>query len=312
MATGEAVTIPSPPKISYDFREAYLEITVDLLVSVLDSLSLPEAKFLTGWSHGKEALKDGSYDTYKGSFYVNCGEFGHTSVNSQNTDVAYSAYPEVTASNVWPPEEMLPGFRQCFEELCNLIIDIAASVARACDRYALAKIPGYESGYLEKVIRTSSTTKARLLHYFPPHADDHVKQSVVEGEPLYIDESSHEPRLSSSQGSLLPLPHLPFLPNAPDPQSGLYIRSRLGDITRILIPSDCLAFQTGESLQLITGGKFRAVPHFVRAGKALGDTARVARNTLAVFTQPGLDEVVDRETSKTFAQFSMEVAERFG
>ncbi|KAI4104883.1 MAG: hypothetical protein L6R37_003007 [Teloschistes peruensis] len=333
MATGEAVTI------SYNFREAYLEITVDLLVSVLDSLSLPEAKFLTGWSHGKEALKDGSYDTYKGSFYVNCGEFGHASVNSQNSDVAYSAYPEVTASNVWPPEEMLPGFRQCFEELCNLIIDIAASVARACDRYALAKIPGYESGYLEKVIRTSSTTKARLLHYFPPHADDHVKQSVLEGEPresseelldswcathidhgcltgltsaVYIDESSHEPRLSSSQGSPLPLPHLPFLPNAPDPRSGLYIRSRLGDITRILIPSDCLAFQTGESLQLITGGKFRAVPHFVQAGKALGDTARVARNTLAVFTQPGLDEVVDRETGKTFAQFSMEVAERFG
>lgn len=177
------------PKISYNFREAYLEITVDLLVSVLDSLSLPEAKFLTGWSHGKEALKDGSYDTYKGSFYVNCGEFGHASVNSQNSDVAYSAYPEVTASNVWPPEEMLPGFRQCFEELCNLIIDIAASVARACDRYALAKIPGYESGYLEKVIRTSSTTKARLLHYFPPHADDHVKQSVLEGEPR---ESSEE------------------------------------------------------------------------------------------------------------------------
>ncbi|KAI4198707.1 MAG: hypothetical protein LQ350_005091 [Teloschistes chrysophthalmus] len=313
--------------------------TAEAVTQLYHSLSLPEAKFLTGWSHGKEALKDGSYDTYKGSFYVNCGEFGHASVNSQNTDVGHSAYPEVTASNVWPPEEILPGFRQCFEELCNLIIDIAASVARACDRYALAKIPGYESGYLEKVVRTSTTTKARLLHYFPPPAYGYVEQSVVEGAPhesseelldswcathidhgcltgltsaVYIDESSHEPKLSSSRGSSLPLTHLPFLPNAPDPRSGLYIRSRLGDITRIVIPSDCLAFQTGESLELITGGKFRAVPHFVRAGKAIGDTAGVARNTLAVFTQPGLDEVVDRETGKTYAQFSKEVAERFG
>ncbi|KAI4258099.1 MAG: hypothetical protein LQ352_001342 [Teloschistes flavicans] len=129
---------------------------------------------------------------------------------------------------------------------------------------------------------------------------------------VYIDESAHKPKLSSSPGSSLPFPHLPFLPKAPDPQSGLYIRSRLGHITRIAIPSDCLAFQTGESLQLITGGKFQAVPHFVRAGKALGDTARVARNTLAVFMQPGLEEVVDNETGKTYAQFSKEVVERFG
>lgn len=33
---------------------------------------------------------------------------------------------------------------------------------------ALKHIEGYQKGYLEHVVKTSSTTKARLLHYFPP------------------------------------------------------------------------------------------------------------------------------------------------
>lgn len=31
---------------------------------------------------------------------------------------------------------------------------------------------GYKDGYLERVVQHSSTTKARLLHYFPPDDDD--------------------------------------------------------------------------------------------------------------------------------------------
>ena len=39
---------------------------------------------------------------------------------------------------------------------------------------------------------------------------------------------------------------------------------------------------------------------------------RVARNTLAVFTQPGLGEVVDREGGVTFGEFARGVVGRFG
>lgn len=122
-------------------------------------------------------MKNGSYDTFKGSFYVNC-DFYHGSNQVKPTNDAYSQYLELTASNVWPPEELLPGFRHCFEELCTLIIDIAAMVARACDRYAMAKIEGYEPGYLEQVVRLSTTTKARLLHYFPSQIDDQGDKST--------------------------------------------------------------------------------------------------------------------------------------
>ncbi|KAI4147868.1 MAG: hypothetical protein L6R39_002990 [Caloplaca ligustica] len=275
-----------------------------------DSLSLPEAKFLTGWSHGKEALKNGSYDTFKGSFYVNCG-FYYGSGRSGNGEDEYAKYPELTASNVWPPEGLLPGFRQCFEQLCTLIIDTAALVARACDRYASAEMEGYEPGYLERVVRTSTTTKARLLHYFPTQTGTGagLGDRTENEDDDDLDESA--PPIPSPQQPSLPLPPLPFLPSAPDPDSGLYIRSRTGTTTKVAIPSDCLAFQTGEALQLITGGRFQAVPHFVRAGRASGNGRRIARNTLAVFTQPGLDEIVDRSTGKTFAQFSRQVVGRF-
>ena len=43
---------------------------------------------------------------------------------------------------------------------------------------------------------------------------------------------------------------------------------------------------------MIANGRFKAVPHFVRGRKGRG---RVARNTLAPFMQPDVDEVIDME-----------------
>lgn len=110
------------------------------------------------------------------------------------------------------------------------------------------------------------------------------------------------------EASTLPIPDptpttsLPELPQSPDPSAGLYIRSRTGTVVKVNIPRDCLAFQTGEALQLITKGKFRAVPHFVKGAKCVGGKERIARNTLAVFTQPNLGEEV--QEGLTFAEFA--------
>ncbi|KAL8952248.1 MAG: hypothetical protein Q9222_001834 [Ikaeria aurantiellina] len=142
----------------------------------------------------------------------------------------------------------------------------------------------------------------------------HIDHGCLTGltSAVYIDESAFQPTMPHSEGSsCFPPPTLASLPSAPDAESGLYIQSRVGVVTKVAIPPDCLAFQTGETLQLITEGKFQAVPHFVRSGRALEDGSRIARNTLAVFTQPGLDEVVDQSSGKTYAEFCHEVAERF-
>ena len=73
-------------------------------------------------------------------------------------------------------------------------------------------------------------------------------------------------------------------------------------------PASCLAFQTGEALELITKGKFRAVPHFVKGPEAI--SGKIARNTLAVFTQPNLGAVVNKEHGTTFAEFARGVVAR--
>ena len=74
------------------------------------------------------------------------------------------------------------------------------------------------------------------------------------------------------------------------------------------IPKDCLAFQTGDALQLITRGAFKAVPHYVR-GPAPNKAGKIARNTLAVFTQPNLWEKVDDDRDfAALAQFSIDAA----
>ena len=205
-------------------------------------------------------------------------------------------------------------------------------VARACDRYAVTNVPGYEAGYLERVVTGSLTTKARLLHYYPeplsgsdlPPAsagagdggeanddddddDDwcatHLDHGCLTGltSAMYVDESAHPSHWPPTSTKLLP-----ELPSPPSRNTGLYIHSRTKTVTKIDIPRDCLAFQTGEALQLITKGRFKAVPHFVRGEKG----GRVARNTLAVFTQPNLGELVDADRGLTFGEFAREVVER--
>ncbi|KAL4911976.1 hypothetical protein BDW62DRAFT_206922 [Aspergillus aurantiobrunneus] len=295
-----------------------------------ESLTSAEAKYLVGWSCGKETLRSGHFDTLKGSYYVNCAFYQDPSL--QNAPAAgYPDFSEYTAPNLWPDERRLPTFRSGLEELCTLVIDTAVLVARACDRYAEANIEGYAGGYLERVVRGSLTTKARLLHYFPTvDVDAPIDGANTEGEgdddanagdddwcathldhgcltgltsAMFVDEDAHPPSSSFS-----PSENLPELPASPDPEAGLYIQSRTGEVVKVNIPEDCLAFQTGEALQLITKGKFRAVPHFVKGAKVPRGKGRIARNTLAVFTQPNLGEEV--EAGKTFADFAREVVER--
>ena len=258
-----------------------------------------------GWSCGKETLKDGRYDTLKGSYYVNPVQ------NERLQEQAVQKYPklpEYTAPNMWPREDVLPGFQSTFEELSRFIINTAALVARACDAYAQGNIPDYQEGILEHVVKTSITTKARLLHYFPSSAKDqatseststndddddddwcatHLDHGCLTGltSAMFIDETQHPPH--SAQTASHDDPCLPELAGSPDPNAGLYIHARSGKVTKVDIPRDCLAFQTGEALEGMTKGRFRAVPHFVKGVSATvdGGVSRVARNTLAVFTQ---------------------------
>ncbi|THZ03142.1 Clavaminate synthase-like protein [Aureobasidium pullulans] len=294
---------------------SYSSYLANLPQAELEKLENPESSYLVGWSCGKETLKDGRYDTLKGSYYANPVQ--NPALHKMAIE-KFPNLPEYNAANIWPSNDLLPEFEPTFQNLCTFIVDTAALVARACDRYALKNIPQYQEGYLEHVVKTSISTKARLLHYFPSPAtndnaaesssDDwcatHLDHGCLTGltSAMFIDEAANPPHISSTEVS-----PLPELSSPPDPAAGLYIHSRSGKVTKVNIPKDCLAFQTGEALEVITKGKFRAVPHFVK-GAAPGKGGQVARNTLAVFTQPNLWELVDEK--RDFATFAKEIVER--
>ncbi|KAI2641085.1 hypothetical protein GGS21DRAFT_502930 [Xylaria nigripes] len=291
----------------------------------LDEFTNETAKYLVGWSRGKEQLKDGSADEYKGSFYANCAFYVAPNLESARPAAQFTVdeFPEYMTPNSWPPNEILPGFRPVMEQMCTLIIDTAVLVARACDKFAEKEIDGYPTAYLETVVKSSSTTKARLLHYYPMLEDDltkgteednwcavHKDHGCLTGltSAMFIDEQKTNITLPSFERGELPetLPTLEELPASPDPQAGLWIKDRKGVPVQVKIPKNCIAFQTGESLERITNGKFKAVEHSVRGAYAKG----IARNTLAVFTQPNLDDEVDLEQHINFGEFARGIIAR--
>ncbi|QPG95194.1 hypothetical protein C2857_007813 [Epichloe festucae Fl1] len=301
---------------------SYASYLGNLPAEELEKLETPKAKYLTGWSLGKETLKNGKADTFKGSYYANCAFYVDAALECAEpaSDFSQDTFPEYLSPNVWPPEDVLPGFKPAVTDLCRLIIDAAVLVARACDKFAEQEIAGYPRGYLERVVGTSSTTKARLLHYFPQDVkhndgtseDDwcatHLDHGCLTGltSAMFVDEKSVKPVVPGDVAALkgASLPPLEELPASPDASAGLYILSRTGETYHVKIPRDCIAFQTGEALERITAGKFKAVPHYVRGVRAAVSGGAIARNTLAVFTQPNLGDEVDMEAHLTFGEFA--------
>ncbi|TAQ85318.1 hypothetical protein B7494_g6356 [Chlorociboria aeruginascens] len=305
---------------------SYSSYLGNLPESELEKLENPAAKYLTGWSRGKETLQNGQIDTLKGSYYANCAFYVDASLSCAIPTSEFSPenFPAYLSPNIWPADTKIPGFKPTFEALCRIIIDTGVLVAQACDRYAEVSIPNYKPGYLEHVVKTSTTTKARLLHYFPAppkevvadmRDDDwcatHLDHGCLTGltSAMFINETRNPPAVMNDS-TLQYLPVLSELPSPPDPTAGLYIQSRSGETVQVQIPRDCIAFQTGEALERITQGKFKAVPHFVkgvRPGVADGGDhpgGLIARNTLAVFTQPNLGEIVDTEQGISFGEFA--------
>ena len=90
---------------------------------------------------------------------------------------------------------------------------------------------------------------------------------------------------------------------APSTKSGLYIKTRGGKLTKVSIPPDCLAFQTGEALELATNGRLRATPHCVRVGGSGAE--KVSRETFALFMQPDTEARIGPH--ETFGSFSKRV-----
>jgi len=246
---------------------------------------------------------NGKPDVLKGSYYANINPV----VENPNVSPALQeAYPEYYNKNIWPKadEAGVEGFESAFKDLGKFIFQVGCELAVACQPFALSHLND-SSMSLPQLISTSNTVKARLLHYFPPSPNAAVTE---ENDPVdnwcgWHKDHSLLTGLCSAMFLREGESGLETVPS-PSPASGLYIRTRGGDLTKVSIPVDCLAFQTGEALEVATGGTLRATPHCVRVGVAPGSN-KVSRETFALFMQPDVDQHLSE--SCTFGQFSKKV-----
>lgn len=288
-------------------RERLLKLAyrfANLAPEIRERYADSKTNYSFGWSHGKEIM-NGRPDTLKGSYYAN------PVVDTPDVSAAQrQAYPEYYGTNIWPSNDnkSIEGFEQAFKDLGKLIFKIGCDLAVACQPFASSHLVD-SSVSLVDLVASSQTTKARLLHYFPPSPESPLP---AEDEPIdswcgfHLDHSL----LTGLCSAMFLRPSAsgePTIVPSPSPSSGLYIRTRGGALTKVSIPPDSLAFQTGEALELATAGSLRATPHCVRVG-AGENVQDVSRETFALFMQPNTNQQI--AASETFGQFSKRVFER--
>lgn len=254
--------------------------------STLKKYEHPASYYQFGWSRGKEKL-EGRPDFSKGSFYAN-----PTHDKPSDDPELIAKYPAFYHGNIWPSDADAPGFEASYKALAQLIVNAGTHLAAHCDAYVKSELPGYPAGLLHRIMSESRTAKARLLHYFPVGSVDSIVTAASSAVDKADDVCSSWCGWHNDHGSLTGLTSAMFhdasggsIP-CPDPEAGLYVKTRRGKLVRVVIPADYLAFQIGETSQILTGGVLQATPHCVRAAAVPG----VSRSTFALFLEPEWNE----------------------
>ena len=85
---------------------------------------------------------------------------------------------------------------------------------------------------------------------------------------------------------------------SPDPQAGLYVKSRQGQIHKVVAPPNSLLFQIGETAQIHSGGVLQATPHAVRGANIAG----ISRTAFRCIYGTDMDEVMSSPLDSSIAQ----------
>lgn len=235
----------------------------------LKELEDPETLYNSGWSHGKEKLRNDAPDWNKASFYFN------PLTDVPGTSADREAFPLSYPCNRWPRTESLPTFEGAAKRLGSLMKDVAVEMAGRIDDYAQSVNESYTPRTLHDALVNTEKAKGRLLYYYPLAAA--AKDDRKDEEDSWIGWHNDSGFLTCLSGGVYMEPDGRILPKCPCEEAGLYIVDRNDRVLRVEVPGDCMAIQIGECTQILTGGAVIATPHCVRGAPG------VARTTLACF-----------------------------
>ncbi|CAN6345925.1 unnamed protein product [Urochloa humidicola] len=253
---------------------------VNLPDDVKKELEDPDSRYFFGWSHGKEKLEDGRWDTLKGSYFANPVFYVPTT-----DDVLVTRYPSYCRPNIWPMDH-LPEFEIAFKDLGKLMLEIGLMLAHHCDSYVLQQgVQQCVGESLEQILARSRCPKGRLLYYFP-------KQFSKENDG--VQSVSTWCGWHTDYGTLTGLACGLFTRKSeeipcPDVESGLYVRTRDHQVVKVAFEDDELAYQIGETAEILSRGHLCATPHCVKAPSS-ESASDVGRSTFVLFIQPDWDE----------------------
>ncbi|EGR32095.1 hypothetical protein IMG5_097090 [Ichthyophthirius multifiliis] len=250
------------------YRTALLpqaNILANLPKEELDKLTKPEMYYFSGWSHGKEQFK-GRIDYTKGSYYAFVREDEPIKELLEDT----KKQGGVIVRNVWPQNNIIENFEKNFKNLGNLMCDVGSLLGYHLDKYIKHKQPNYIDGTIEKIIKEGNQHVGQKKTIQDDWCGWHNDFSVVTGlaSAMYFDE----------KGNLLPNYDV-------ENDGGLFVKNRFSEQQKAFIPNNCLGFQIGEVVQILSGGILEATPHcVVRGENSVQDGA--CRNNYVCFISP--------------------------
>jgi isopenicillin N synthase-like dioxygenase len=284
-------------------KEAFLPLAhklAHLSPSYLEEkLTDEKSMYNAGWSHGKEKLGD-LPDYHKASFYFN------PITDVPGTEEDRTRFPASYPVNKWPEEGVVEGLETLGKKMGRLMCDTVALLARHVDVYVKEHCGCHEySVQMGKEMMTTEKVKGRLLYYFPlksenSHSTDKFHEDSWIGwhnDSGFFTALAGDIFVNHDTGEIIPRENV-------DPNAGLMVMDRNGNIIKVDIPEDCMAIQIGECLQIVTGGNVIATPHCVRGvnpdWKGGMENVKIARISFPCFvdTVPSFPLKVPRGITK--------------
>lgn len=225
-----------------------------------EKLTDEKSMYNAGWSHGKEKLGD-LPDYHKASFYFN------PITDVPGTEEDRRRFPASYPVNKWPEEGAVEGLETLGKKMGRLMCDTVALLAKHVDVYVKDRCGCNEYDVqMGEEMMTTEKVKGRLLYYFPLDSknvnsnDDKIHEDSWIGwhnDSGFFTALAGDIFVNHDTGDIIPRKSV-------DPNAGLMIMDRNGNIMKVDIPEDCMAIQIGECLQIVTGGNVIATPHCVR------------------------------------------------
>ena len=157
--------------------------------------------------------------------------------------------------NKWPNND-LPNLKLAFQDLGSYINKIGILIAKHLDKYIKYRWTKYRDNTIEKILMNSTKMTGRLLHFYPTNKEQesssetqlkwcgwHNDYGTLSGlwSAIYLDKDSKEIDASKVE----------------DGTTGFFVMNRNHQLIHISIPKHSLAFQIGETGQILSGGKLK-------------------------------------------------------